>query len=72
MAFRGLVYGRARAGPTVTVALGGMSLAGDKSPRYIFLYEWSFRDFSIAVLPCGYGSWTPVSTGMTRLGRPAG
>ena len=29
-AFHGLVYGRARAGATVTVALGGMSLAGDK------------------------------------------
>ena len=35
-AFHGLVHGRAWAGPTGTVALGGMSLAGDKPPRYIF------------------------------------
>ena len=43
-----------------------------QAPALHFFSMNVFRDFSIAVLPCGYGSWIPVSTGMTRLVSPAG
>ena len=56
--FRDLVYGRPRAGATVTVALGGMSLAGDKPPRYIFslwmLFVISRLPFYLAAMVRGF------------------